>query len=258
MKIATAEPASARSLRKRAKSSTTKLPPKVTSRPDGSQTTMAPAVTSSRIASQSTAAGVRSPPNAPNISSTMAPTASTISGSAGKSAAMSAVSVIGKPSNSSLSADRDKRSLHSAPPRSHVVSRHQRGRRRGAERPVVVVDELRDRGRRNIEHRLREKAEHDGQDGKRTKRDDFAVVEVLDGGEARFVERAEDDLAVEPQRISGRQNRAGRGQCRHPNVDLERADEGEELADEAGRAWQRHVGEREHHESHGVEWHAVD
>ena len=41
-------------------------------------------------------------------------------------------------------------------------------------------------------------------------------------------------------------------------VDPEGADQRQELADEAGGAGQPHIGEREDHEHHGVERHAVD
>jgi hypothetical protein len=61
-----------------------KLPPKATSLPAGSQTINAPAPMSSRIASQFMVPAERSPRNAPSISKTMAPAASTISGNAGR------------------------------------------------------------------------------------------------------------------------------------------------------------------------------
>ena len=53
-------------------------------------------------------------------------------------------------------------------------------------------------------------------DRQRPERDDLAVVEILDGGELRLVEHPEDHLAVEPQRIAGRQDDAERRQRRDP------------------------------------------
>src|SRR5262245_40669255 len=178
--MATAEPASASSLRKRAKPSSTKLPPKVTSLSPGSHRTMSPVRISKRIAAPSTMLVARSPRNAPTISSAMAPIASTISGRAGSSTGISAVSVIG------------------ALPRS---MRQQGGGFRRAERAIVVVEQLRDRGRGHVEHRLGVDAEQDGQDHQRAERDDLAIVEILDPGEARLGQGAEHHLAIQPQRV---------------------------------------------------------
>src|SRR3954468_24746042 len=139
-----------------------KLPPKATSFPAGSQTTTAPAPMSRRIASQFIALAERSPRNAPSISNAMAPTASTISGSAGSRSRNSEASFIGGPCALS-------RSLH----------QHGRGLG-GAERPLIVVDELGYGCRRHVEHRLGVHAKRNGQHGERPKRDDLAVVEVLD------------------------------------------------------------------------------
>src|SRR5262249_6914598 len=111
-----------------------KLPPKVTSLPAGSQTTTAPAPMSRRIASQFMAPAERSPRDAPSISNTMAPTASTISGSAGSRSRNSEASFIGGPC---------------------ALSLHQHGRGLGrAERPLIVVDELGYGRRRHLEDRL--------------------------------------------------------------------------------------------------------
>src|SRR5262252_2420087 len=229
--MAVAEPASASSFKKRANVSTTKLPPKAMSLSPGSQTTMAPAATSSTMASQLTAVVLRSPRNAPSISSTMAPTARTISGRAGKRSWNSKASFIGGPVER---------------------SRHQHGRSLGgAERLIVVVEQLSHRSRRHIEYRLGEEAERDGQQSQRPERDDLAIVKVLDGGELGLVEDPEDHLAIEPQRIGRRQDDAARGECRDPGVHLEGADEREELADKARRSWQSHIGEGEHHEGDG-------
>src|SRR5262245_25572975 len=139
-----------------------KLPPKATSLPAGNQTTTAPAPMSRRIASQFMAPAERSPRDAPIINSTMAPTASTISGSAGSRSRNSEASFIGGPCALS-------RSLH----------QHGRGLG-GAECPLIVVDELGDGRRRHVEHRLWIDAECNGQHRERTQRNDLALVQVLD------------------------------------------------------------------------------
>src|SRR5262245_48273930 len=213
--MAVAEPVSASSLRKRANGSTMKLPPKATSLPGGSQTTAAPAPISRRIASQFMTPAERSPRYAPSISKTMAPTASTISGSAGRRSRNSEASFIDGPS--ALSG-----SLH-----------EHRGGLGGAERPLIVVDQLGYGRCRHVEHRLRVDAERNGQHGEWPKRDDLTVIEVLDAHELRLVERAEDHLAVEPERVGGRQDHAKRGECRNPDVDLEGAKRSEEHTSES-------------------------
>ena len=81
--MAKAEPASASTFMNRAKSSSTKLPPKLVSRPCGSNATIIATSTSSAMATQFTIEAARSPRKTPNISSAIAPTASTISGSTG-------------------------------------------------------------------------------------------------------------------------------------------------------------------------------
>src|ERR1700704_472074 len=209
IRIAAADPVNARSLRKRAKLSTTKLPPKVTSLPPGSQTMMAPVRINSRIAAPSILLVACSPRNAPTISSAMAPSASTISGRAGSRAGISSVSGI------------DGSRLWSM--------RQQGGGLRRTERALVVLEQLRNRSRREVEHRLRVDAEQDGQDDQRTQGNDLAIVEVLDQSQAGLGQRAEDDLAVEPQRVGGRQNGADGRQRRYPGIHPESADEGEEL-----------------------------
>src|SRR5712691_11058064 len=97
--------------------------------------------------------------------------------------------------------------------------RHQQGRGLGgAERPLIVVDELGYGRRRHVEHWLRIDAEHNGQDREWPERDDLAVVEVLDRQELGLVERAEDHFAIEPERVGGRQDDADRGERRDPAV----------------------------------------
>src|SRR5215204_1170773 len=233
MRMAVADPVSASSLRKRANWSTTKLPPKVISVPCGSQTTTAPATTSSKIESQLATRAESSPLKAPNISSAMAPSASTISGNTGSKSPNTKVSVIGSP--------------------------HEHGGALGrADGMVVIVDERSDRGRRHVEHWLREESECDGEGRERAEGDDLAVVEILHHRKARLVERAEDNLAVEPERIRGRQDGADGRERRDPDVDLEGADQAEKLADKTGRTRQPDIGERENHKRCRIERHAID
>src|SRR5262245_10196062 len=239
IRIAVADPVSARSLRKRAKLSTTKLPSKVTSLPAGSNATIKPATISSRMAAPSMPLIARSSRKEPTISSSMAPTASTISGRAGSSAGSSAVSVIG-----------GFRGLWSMD--------QQGGGFRGPQSAFVVLEQLGDGSRRHFQHRLGIDAEQDGQHDQRPQRDDLAVVEILDRGQARLDQRTENDLAVEARRVGRRENGRGGGERRHPRIHPESADEGQELADEARGPRQSHIGEREHHEGRGIERHAVD
>src|SRR6476646_9216569 len=146
----------------------------------------APVKIISRIAAPSMLLVACSPRNAPTISSAMAPSASTISGKAGSRAGISSVSGI------------DGSRLWSM--------RQQGGGFRRAERALVVLEQLRHRSRREVEYRLRVDAEQDGQNDQRTQRDHLAIVEVLDHGEARLGQRAQHHLAIQPQRISGRQD----------------------------------------------------
>src|SRR5262245_29266843 len=189
-----------------------KLPPKATSLPAGSQTTTAPAPMSKRIASQFIAPAERSPRKAPTINSTMAPTASTISGSAGRRSRNSEASFIGGPCAFSWSLHQQRRGLG------------------GAKRPLIVVDKLGYGRRRHVEHRLRIDAERNGQHGERPERDDLAVVEILDPLELGLVKLAEDHFSIEPERIGSRQDDTDRGERRNQDVDLEGADERQELA----------------------------
>jgi len=76
--------------------------------------------------------------------------------------------------------------------------------------------------------------------------------------QARLLQRPEDHASVEIERVGGGQDHAERGQECDPGVGLERAHQREELADEAARARQPDVGQREHHEDGGVERHTVD
>src|SRR6202035_1181333 len=80
-----------------------------------------------------------------------------------------------------------------------IASPRQRRRVNAADRMIKIVDQLRPRNRRYVEHRPRVKAEHDGQDHERRQYDDFAPADVGDRREARLLQPAEDHLAVEPQ-----------------------------------------------------------
>src|SRR6266566_185950 len=231
-----AAPMMARIFRKRAKSSITKLPPSAAGLPSGRRATMRAAATRIAMAMPSATFATRSPRKAPSISSAMAPTASSSSGAVAVSADIWAGSVIARPFGR---------------------SRQRRGFRR-VERVRVVLDQSRDRGGGQVEHQVREHPEQEGQRDERRERDDFAEVEVLERGEGRLLERAEYHAAVDPQRIRDREDDADSAERRHPAVDLERAEQAQELADEAGGAGQADVGEREHHEGRGVERHVVD
>src|SRR5262245_24498587 len=109
------------------------------------------------------------------MSNSMAPSTSTISGSAGSRAEASKVSVIASVRGS--------------------IGQQGGGFCR-AERTVIAFEQLRDRCRRHVEDRLRIEAEQDRQRHQGAERDDLAVVQILDASEARLVERAENDLAV--------------------------------------------------------------
>src|SRR5262249_11487075 len=98
---------------------------------------------------------------------------------------------------------------------------------------LIIVDELYDRSRRNVEHELRIDAEDDCQNDERRHDRDFPPADVLYGEQGRFFQLAENDLAIEPKRIGGREDRADRGERRYPIIDAEGADQAEELADKS-------------------------
>ena len=79
------EPISARIFRKRAKSSTMKLPPNVVTFPEGNNNSSTPVTTNRQTERPVTRRVVWPTRKAPIINSTMAPTASTSSGSTGRS-----------------------------------------------------------------------------------------------------------------------------------------------------------------------------
>src|SRR5262249_40000542 len=206
MTIAAAEPSSARILRKRANSSTIKLPPKIVSLPAGMNATRTPATNNSTIAAPSTNSLARAGRLAPISKSAIAPSPSTSSGNSGKRFGICAAFI-------------------TSPCQSGAVQR--------ANRMLIIVDELHHRSRRNVEHELRIDAEDDCQNDERRHDRDFAPADVLYGEQGRFFQLAEDDLAIKPKRVSGRENRAERRERRYPIVDAEGADEAEELADKS-------------------------
>src|SRR5215813_12291633 len=178
--------------------------------------TMTPAATiNSTTASPLTVAVARLPTPTPSISRTIAPIARISSGRIGCSDGRSRTSVI-----AGSASEAEQCGLGAA------------------ERVVIVVDQRRHRGRRHVEDRLRIDAEQDGEDHERRQDRDLARADIADAGERRLVEHAENDLAIEPERIGGRQDYAQRRERRDPGVDLERADEGQKLTDEAGGAGQ--------------------
>ena len=80
---------------------------------------------------------------------------------------------------------------------------------------LIIVDQLRYRGGREIQNRLRIDTDDDGEDDQRHEDRDFAPAEILDVEQARLFKLAENDLAIEPQRIGRRQDgEIGRASCR--------------------------------------------
>src|SRR5690348_2806785 len=183
-----------------------------------------PATTSSRMARPLITPVAPSPRTAPTISNASAPTTSTSSGRMSWMDGRSITSSI-----AFKASEPEERGLGAA------------GR---AKRVVIVVDQRRDRGRGYVEHRLRIDAEQDRQHDERRHDRDLARAEIADRGEGRLLQPPEDDLAVEPERIGGRQDHAESGERHHPVVDLECPEQGEELADEAGGAWQPDIGQQ--------------
>src|SRR5579871_4944447 len=112
----------------------------------------------------------------------MAPTASTSSGRTGVSAVSGAMSFM-------RAASRSFSRYGSLP--------LQRGGFPGRQCVIVVVEQLRHRCRRHIEHGLRIDAEQDGEDDERHEDDGLADAQIHDAREARLLQGAENDLAVE-------------------------------------------------------------
>ena len=82
---------------------------------------------------------------------------------------------------------------------------------------LIVLDQRGHRGRRHVEHRLRIDAEQDRQDRPAARRSRFrASSRSRMCAKRRLFELAEDHLAVEPQRVAGRQDDAERRERRAP------------------------------------------
>ena len=96
----------------------------------------------------------------------------------------------------------------------------------------------------------------DQRDQRREDRD-LAPVQVEDRLQVFLGQLAEDDPAVEIEHVGGAQDHAGRRQQRDPGVDLEGADQDQELADEAAGARQADRGQHEDHEDQGIDRHDV-
>jgi hypothetical protein len=150
--MAAAEPRSARIFRNRAKPSTTKAAVEGRQLALRQRSTIAPAITRSAIAAKSTSRRALAAIGAEHQERH------------------------GADAEHDLRQQRNKRGKLAA----FIVPPRQRRRLHGAERVLVIVDQLRHRRRRNIEHRLRINAEHDGQDHERRQHDHFAPADVLD------------------------------------------------------------------------------
>src|SRR5439155_9487240 len=98
------------------------------------------------------------------------------------------------------------RSTTPTPRRSVRVQWHGFG---GGERMVVTLEQRRDRGRRNIENRGGEESEQKCEHDERRENQQLAGIEIDKRREARLLERTENHLAIEPERVRGRQDRPG-------------------------------------------------
>src|SRR5215470_3616424 len=182
-----------------------KLPWKARTLPDGCMARTAPAATRRMIDSPLITPVAESPRIAPSISSSIAPSTRMSSGRI---------------------AWRDGKSRTSgiAVTVSEAEQRRLGGRGCG-KRVVIVVDERRHRRRRDVEDRLGIDAEEDGEDHERREDHDLAHPEVANRREGRLFQPAEDDLAVEPERVGRREDQAEGREGRDPVVDLEGADQ---------------------------------
>src|SRR5581483_8099869 len=113
----------------------------------------------------------------------------------------------------------------------------------GGKARVIALDQLIDRHGRGIEDRCRIDAEQDGERDEWRHDCHLAQAEIGDEFEARLLEFAENDAAVEVKRVGRRQDHTGRSQERNPGVDAERSGQAQELADEAARAGEADIGE---------------
>src|SRR5947209_15332973 len=108
----------------------------------------------------------------------------------------------------------------------HASSGLIRWKRRGLswrQRRFEILHELLDRRGGRIEHRLRTDAVIDGQENKRRQDGDLPRRQVENALQARLLDDAEDDAAIEVERIASREDHARRREEGDPGVRLERA-----------------------------------
>src|SRR5438067_8829006 len=180
--IANADPAIASNFMKRAKLSSTKLPPKLSSRPCGSTVMTMATSTSSPMLAQFTSIASRSPRKTPNMSKAMAPIESTISGRTGSNAGTVWTSFM---------------------PRVRSM-RDECGGLGGRDRMLIAVEQCRNRRRRHVEHGGREEAENEREDHERREDQHLARIEILERRKVGLLQRTENHFAIEPERIRRR------------------------------------------------------
>src|SRR5215831_9118109 len=146
--------------------------------PAGTQTTVAPTSASTITHQLLTTAALRSPNRTPAISISMAPQASVSSGRIGIKSCKAGISFI-------VSA----------------LLRHQGSRLGCGNGVIVIVEQLRNRRRGHVEHRLGRHAEQDREHHQWRENDGLAPANVTDTLERRL-KRAKNHLAVKPQGIS--------------------------------------------------------
>jgi hypothetical protein len=112
----------------------------------------------------------------------------------------------------------------------------------------VVLDHAGDGGADHVEHERGIDAEKDRGGDQGGEQELLAAGHVPDRLQAALDEVAEDDAAVEPERIAGREDHAHAGREGGPGARLEGARERQELAHEAGGAGQADVAHGEEHE----------
>src|SRR5580704_12408964 len=106
------------------------------------------------------------------------------------------------------------------------------------ERLIEALDQRIDRSRARIDDRLGMHAVKDRQDDERRENSDLARRQIRDRHQIGLFDHAENDAPMEIERIGRRQDDAGGGEKRHPCVDRESSDRGQEFADEPGGAGQ--------------------
>src|SRR5262249_39824541 len=101
---------------------------------------------------------------------------------------------------------------------------------------MVALGPRMERHSRCIEDRRWVEAEKDGEQDKRRHHRDLAPGKISDVSETCLLKLAENDAAVEPKRIRGRQDDSGGGEECDPGVDAEGAGQAQEFADKAAGA----------------------